>query len=75
MPYHSTVAEGRRDLSLKSMAVGSVILSVINPRILNVHATPTRFSKLFIEMLSTNPPSPPPANTKPFAKPLLRLKN
>lgn len=68
------VAMGRTVRSFRSMEAGSVTARVMKPRILNVHATLTRLSSASIVKLSTNPPSPPPANTHPFARPLFFLK-
>jgi hypothetical protein len=72
--YHSIEEATLRVRSLKSIAAGIVAARVMKPVILKVHATPTRSNKACVEMLRTAPPIPPPAKTKPLARPRLLEK-
>lgn len=69
--YHSTKRVARMGvLSFKSHAAGSPVAMVIKPMSLNVHGVPTLSIIADMARLILAPPRPPPAKTRPFARPL-----
>ena len=72
--YNSRFGDARRVRSRRSIAAGIHSASAMNPSTRNAHGIPIFAIILSRERDQTAPPMPPPAYTKPLARPRRRRK-